>query len=142
MHGTGDAIIGDNWANDGFRYSIEYFLSQGYTKGQLYGSTWGWNDDYHRFQHQYQLEYVMYIRKFIEAVLDYTGAEEIDVVAHSMGVPLSRKALKGGWTKRAVWEGEQVPFYIGKPLTGRVRNYIGIVGPNFGVENCTHDLYQ
>ena len=40
----------------------------------------------------------MYIRKFIEAVLEYTGADEIDVISHSMGVPLSRRALKGGWS--------------------------------------------
>ena len=44
------------------------------------------------------MEYIMYIRKFIEAVLEYTGADEIDVISHSMGVPLSRRALKGGWS--------------------------------------------
>lgn len=27
IHGAADMLIGDSWANDGFRYSIEYFLS-------------------------------------------------------------------------------------------------------------------
>lgn len=88
----------------------------------------------------------MYIRKFIEAVLDYTGAKEVDVISHSMGVPLSRRALKGGWSSVPVvdivtGENEDRPFYIGKPLTDKVRHYIGIVGPNFGVINCTVPEY-
>ena len=142
VHGTADSVIGDNWRNNGFRKSIESFMKKGYTKAELYGSTWGWADYYHEFQHVYQQEYVMYIRKFIEAVLDYTQADEIDVIAHSMGVPLTRRVLKGGWSSdHAEWnKGEQEeerPFYIGRPLTHRVRHFIGIVGPNFGVFNCS-----
>ena len=38
----------------------------------------------------------MKARKFIEAVLEYTKAEKVNVIAHSMGVTLSRGALKGG----------------------------------------------
>ncbi|KAK6010714.1 hypothetical protein OSTOST_24233, partial [Ostertagia ostertagi] len=33
---------------------------------------------------------------FIEAVIQYTGAKKVDVIAHSVGVVLARKALKGG----------------------------------------------
>ena len=49
VHGTADSIIGDNPVNNGFRMTIEHFLSKGYTKAELYGSTWGWNDYYHEF---------------------------------------------------------------------------------------------
>jgi triacylglycerol esterase/lipase EstA (alpha/beta hydrolase family) len=35
----------------------------------------------------------MFVRKFIEAVLDYTRADKIYVVGHSMGVTLARKAI-------------------------------------------------
>ena len=63
-----------------------------------------------------------------------------------MGVPLSRRAIKGGWSLSPVQISEESheerPFYIGKPLTDRVKNYIGIVGPNFGVKNCTAKMYQ
>ena len=67
-------IIGDDWLNDGFRFDIEYFLQNGYTKAELYGSMWGFADydgeDYLKFE----TEYVLRIRRFIEAVLDYTGS--------------------------------------------------------------------
>ena len=47
IHGAADQLIGEEWANDGFRYSIEYFLEQGYKKSELYGSMWGFNDLQH-----------------------------------------------------------------------------------------------
>ena len=73
----------------------------------------------------------MYIRKFIEAVLLYTGADEIDVIAHSMGVTLTRRVLKGGFSYAT-----ENPYFIGKPLTNRVHTFIGIAGPNWGNAYC------
>lgn len=70
-------------------------------------------------------------RHFIEAVLDYTGASEVDVVAHSFGVTMSRRILKGGWVKTA---NEQ--FFVGPPLTNKVRTFIGIAGFNYGALTC------
>lgn len=96
FHGAADQIIGDEWANDGFRYSIEYFLQNGYTKAELYGSMWGYADLMYEYQLIHNTEWVLYVRKFIEAVLDYTGAEKVDIIAHSMGVTLTRAAIKGG----------------------------------------------
>ena len=77
--------------------------------------------------------------------MEYTGAKEIDVIAHSMGVPLTRRALKGGWARLPsdnIELTEDVKYYIGKPLTEKVRHFIGIVGPNFGVQNCTDTLFS
>ncbi len=39
---------------------------------------------------------LMRLRRFFEAVIGYTGTAQIDVIAHSMGVTLTRKVLKGG----------------------------------------------
>jgi len=39
------------------------------------------------------------LRAFTEAVLNYTGAEKINVISHSMGVTLSRRVIKGGIVK-------------------------------------------
>ena len=44
VHGAADMLIGEEWANDGFRYDIEYFLQNGYSKAELYGSMWGFAD--------------------------------------------------------------------------------------------------
>lgn len=52
-------MIGDAWANDGFRHSIEYFLSMGYKKSELYGSMWGYNDIPHEFNLEHDTEWVI-----------------------------------------------------------------------------------
>ena len=39
------------------------------------------------------------LRAFIEAVLTYTKADKVDVISHSMGVTLARKAIQGGNSK-------------------------------------------
>ena len=44
VHGDRDMAIGYEWANNGFRLPIEYFLSRGYTKAELYASQWGFAD--------------------------------------------------------------------------------------------------
>jgi triacylglycerol lipase len=48
IHGNQDMLIGDSPENNGFRLTIEYFLSQGYSKSELYGSMWGYPDVPHR----------------------------------------------------------------------------------------------
>ncbi len=64
-------------------------------------------------------------------MLDYTGAPEIDVISHSMGVTLARRVLKGGVVINSA---EQ--YYIGEPLTNKVRTFIGIAGVNRGANAC------
>jgi pimeloyl-ACP methyl ester carboxylesterase len=56
---------------------------------------------------------------FIEAVLAYTGARQIDVVAHSMGVTLVRSTLKAA-----------------PALSRTVRKVVAIAGPNHGTTVC------
>ena len=57
-----------------------------------------------------------------------------------MGVPLTRHALKGSWQKYSSGGGFNTNHelnYLGDPLTSRVAHFIAIVGPNYGVLNCT-----
>ncbi|GMT19795.1 hypothetical protein PFISCL1PPCAC_11092 [Pristionchus fissidentatus] len=61
----------------------------------------------------------------IEAVHGYTG-RQVDVVAFSLGVPISRKAILGG---KCVENGEEV----GQRITNIVGTFIGVAGPNVGV---------
>jgi hypothetical protein len=44
VHGAADMVIGSTDADDGFRYSIEYFLQNGYNESEIYGSMWGFAD--------------------------------------------------------------------------------------------------
>jgi len=137
VHGAADMVIGEEWANDGFRYDIEYFLERGYTKAELYGSMWGFADLYGEYNLQFDTEWILQIRRFIEAVLDYTGAKQVDVVSHSMGVTLSRAAIKGG----AYYLGDVQTLFL-KPIGSRVRNYIGIAGGNYGISLCGVEFYK
>ena len=56
---------------------------------------------------------------FIRAVLAYTGASKVDLIAHSLGVMLARSVL----AEHA-------------DLAGRVANVVAIAGPNHGTTVC------
>ncbi|CDW71933.1 lipase [Stylonychia lemnae] len=138
VHGNGDLAAGDDARNQaGFVHTIEYFLSQGYKQSELYATTWGFADIPHESQHYHSREYMVYIRKFIDAVLEYTNATKVDVISHSMGVTFARRVLKGGVVKSVGY-----PFDLGPPLTEFVDTFIGIAGPNWGISHCIMDFYD
>ncbi len=59
------------------------------------------------------------LRQFIQAVLKYTGAKEVDVVGHSLGVTLTREWMRQDKSQRLV------------------RRFVAIDGPNHGIINCS-----
>jgi pimeloyl-ACP methyl ester carboxylesterase len=59
------------------------------------------------------------LRAFVHAVLEYTGARQVDIVAHSLGVTLARAWLR---------EDRAYPL---------VRRFVAIDGPNHGIVNCS-----
>eukprot|EP00347_Sterkiella_histriomuscorum_P002272 403368794 len=135
VHGGADRLIGSNETFNGFRYSIEYFLQHGYTKAEIYGSMWGYADEATENQMVFSTEWILQIRTFIKAVLEYTGAEQVDVISHSAGVVFSRAVLKGGFWDLDVGQ----PVYVGEPLSHKVRTFIGIAGSNFGRMLCVDE---
>jgi pimeloyl-ACP methyl ester carboxylesterase len=67
------------------------------------------------------------VRRFVHAVLDYTGAPQVDIVGHSLGVTLARAWLR---TDNA--------FHL-------VRRLVAIDGPNHGIISCSpspQNFYQ
>jgi pimeloyl-ACP methyl ester carboxylesterase len=61
------------------------------------------------------------LRRFVRAVLAFTGAKEIDIVAHSLGVTIVRE-----------WMREDGAGVV-------VRRFVAIDGPNQGIINCSPD---
>ena len=59
------------------------------------------------------------LSRFVQAVLAYTGAKEVDIVAHSLGVPLAREWMRQENAHRLV------------------RRLVAIDGPNHGIINCS-----
>jgi pimeloyl-ACP methyl ester carboxylesterase len=59
------------------------------------------------------------LRRFVKAVLAYTGAKEVDIVAHSLGVTITREWIRQDDAERLV------------------RRFVAIDGPNGGIINCS-----
>ncbi|MFO1273123.1 MAG: hypothetical protein U1F50_15850 [Rubrivivax sp.] len=61
------------------------------------------------------------LRRFVRAVLAYTGARQVDIVAHSLGVTIAREWMRQDDAYRTV------------------RRLVAIDGPNHGIINCSPD---
>jgi pimeloyl-ACP methyl ester carboxylesterase len=59
------------------------------------------------------------LRRFVRAVLAYTGARQVDIVGHSLGVTLAREWMRQDEAYRTV------------------RRLVAIDGPNHGIINCS-----
>jgi pimeloyl-ACP methyl ester carboxylesterase len=59
------------------------------------------------------------LRRFVTAVLAFTGAKQVDIVAHSLGVTITREWLRQDEAYRTV------------------RRFVAIDGPNHGIINCS-----
>ena len=60
------------------------------------------------------------LRRFVHAVLEYTGAHEVDIVGHSLGVIVAREWLRQD-----------------REAHRHVRRVVAIDGPNHGIINCS-----
>ena len=126
VHGNGDRASA--WTP-----SRGAFLAAGYNDAELYATTWGPANPLQAAQQYHSRTHLEHLRAFVEAVLDYTGAPRVDIVAHSMGVTLMRKVVQGGPANDAVAGGA---YSLGPPLTNDVDAFIGIAGANRGLVSC------
>ncbi|KAE9555550.1 hypothetical protein FO519_001221 [Halicephalobus sp. NKZ332] len=111
-----------------FMGHVQYFHHAGYSMAELYGTTYGDGGITPMFFKAMECNDVKQIRNFIEAVSSYTNST-VNIIAYSMGVAISRKAILGG---RCVDTNE----YLGEPLTNLVDTFIGVAGVAYGLENC------
>jgi triacylglycerol lipase len=132
IHGNSDSAAG--WKD-----SIETFSKNGYKPSEMYAMTWGPSNPLLSGQQYHSEKYLEEVRAFIQAVKEYTGAEKVDVIGHSMGVTLARKAIQGG---DGFDSQTHQKFNLGKPLTNSVDTFVGIAGANHGLASAlwTGDL--
>ncbi|TMS39339.1 hypothetical protein L596_005881 [Steinernema carpocapsae] len=105
-----------------------YFEEHGYDRNELYATSWGDGGLTPMYDVTLKCEYVKQVRQFITAVNKYAN-QKVDVIAYSMGVAVSRKAILGG---KCVDTEE----YLGPPLTKYVDVYVALGGVVRGVEFC------
>lgn len=134
IHGNSDRALGDgSLLNTGWAASRAYFLSKGYTQAELYATTWGPANVLLSGQQYHSRANLESLRAFIQAVKAYTGATKVDIVTHSMGVTLGRKAIEGGTANDPAAGGT---YSLGAPLTSMVDTFVGIAGANRGLTSC------
>lgn len=133
IHGNSDAALGSGTGFTGWNSSISYFASQGYKTSEMYAMTWGDANPLLSAYQYHSLPNLQKIRAFIQAVKAYTGATKVDIVTHSMGVTLTRKAILGGSGNDAANGGN---YNLGAALTSSVDTFVGIAGANRGLVSC------
>lgn len=131
VHGNADRCVGG--LIDGWQESINYFKTKGYRSSELYCTSYGPGSVLASSNYYHSKDFIMRIRKMVEAVKEYTGADKVDIIGHSMGVTLARKAVKGGWANDLLAGGD---YYIGPALTSSVDTFVGIAGANQGLTAC------
>ncbi|UMM33161.1 hypothetical protein L5515_006740 [Caenorhabditis briggsae] len=131
IHGNSDAALHRSSSVTGWSNSIQYFLEQGYTTAELYATSWQDTNAINAQTRTHDCKDLVRLRKFLEAVLAYTGAPKISVVGHSMGVTFARGIIKGG--SHSAKDGK---CDLGAPLNKKVEVLIGISGANYGLCSC------
>jgi pimeloyl-ACP methyl ester carboxylesterase len=127
LHGNNDTPYPTACNPYGQVHSIaQYLADHGYSPSELWGL--GYQGDQcdllgdqtirSSFAHT-TVANVFDLARFVDAVLDYTHAKRVDIVAHSLGVTLARTWMK------ATHNGHLV------------RRFVAIDGPNHGIVNCS-----
>jgi triacylglycerol lipase len=129
--------LGYKYWQTGFRSLATYLLGKGYTKAELYTTTWGNGNDSNASNVYHSREAVTKMRKFLEAVLAYTGAKQIVVIGHSMGVSIGRRIVKGGSTTDHV----SGTYSLGASLAPYVKTFVGLAGANLGLTACYSPVF-
>ncbi|GMS94090.1 hypothetical protein PENTCL1PPCAC_16265, partial [Pristionchus entomophagus] len=131
VHGNSDSALHHSDMASGWTKSVEHFKERGYSGAELYGLTYGTRDINLSLQSTITCRNLLGLRRFIEAILEYTEAEQIDIVAHSMGVTLARKAIQGGQIHLS---GESCD--LDESLSEKVDALVAISGANYGMCMC------
>jgi pimeloyl-ACP methyl ester carboxylesterase len=132
IHGNGDTADGSEMAMGGWEDSRNYFIDKGYKPSELYAVNYGIAGMSGASLNYHSPENLSKINRFIKAVLDYTGAAKVDVIAHSLGVTATRRAVKGG--QYSDYTGTSVNMTTG--LQYKIDTFVGAAGANKGLNSC------
>ncbi len=130
VHGNSDRAIGGSYG--GWSKPRAAFRAAGYAPSELYATTWGPGDPNQASSQTHRASYLGRVRRFLDAVLAYTGNDRVTVISHSMGVTLARRAIQGGLYRDEA--GASVD--LGAPLGGKVAVFVGLAGANYGLSSC------
>ena len=131
VHGNSDRATGGLF--DGWAKVLPGYLRNGYRSSELYATSYGYPESMTVDEYTHSQINIMQVRRMMEAILEYTGSDTINVVAHSLGVTMARRAILGGLEVDI----DGSTYDIGQPLSESVDTFIGIAGANLGLASCT-----
>jgi pimeloyl-ACP methyl ester carboxylesterase len=128
LHGNNDTAYPESDCNPTFgkvQSLAQYFADHGYRLSELWAISWQGNQcdlqtkpsDRASAPHTVR-ENVPDLRRFVYAVLRYTHAKQVDIVAHSYGSPLAREWMRQDHAYRLV------------------RRFVSLDGADHGIVNC------
>ncbi|KAF8356459.1 hypothetical protein PRIPAC_98082 [Pristionchus pacificus] len=135
VHGNSDSALYFSKDSTGWTNSVRYFREQHYTGYELYGLTYGSRNLNNSLHNSITCRNLVGIRRFIESILSYTHAEKMDIIAHSMGISLARKAVQGGTVHMTEDQCD-----LGPSLAHRVDSLVAIAGANYGMCLCLNEV--
>lgn len=131
IHGSTDRAIGGH--SGGWTNVIQALLASGYSPAEVYALTWGDGQESSGIRNNHRTDYIDTVRDFVSAVQKYTGTDEVDIIAHSMGVTLARGAILGVRS-----QGRE----HSRSLSGSIHTFISIAGANAGVGACLNPFSE
>jgi len=127
LHGNNDTPFVTACNPFGYIHNLaQYFADHGYSPSELWGV--GYQGDQCDLVQEITRKSgvghstaaaVPLLRAFVHAVLEYTGAERVDIVGHSLGVTVARE-----------WMLQDDAYRL-------VRSLVAIDGPNHGIISCS-----
>uniref|UniRef100_A0AC35TKJ3 Lipase n=1 Tax=Rhabditophanes sp. KR3021 TaxID=114890 RepID=A0AC35TKJ3_9BILA len=127
IHGNSDGALADGKPmGTGWTSSITYFMTKGYTSAELFSFTWGKDRNLgNAGSRTHDCDTLVRLRKFIDAVMQYTNKTQINIISHSMGVTLGRGLIRGQICN------------LGKSIEDKINVFIGIAGGCYGLCACS-----
>jgi pimeloyl-ACP methyl ester carboxylesterase len=127
LHGNNDTPFPTACNPFGYIHAMaQFFADHGYAASELWGLGYQGDqcdliaDQTHRSAGAHStVANIPDLRRFVQAVLAYTGARQVDIVGHSLGVTLAR-----------TWLRTDDAFHL-------VRRLVAVDGPNHGIINCS-----
>lgn len=129
IHGNGSYAQGWSDARSSFIDTYNYYPSE------LYAIGWGLKGLGNVSENHHKAEHMQKIRRFIDAVKAYTGKSKVDVIGHSMGATLARKAILGG-NAYNTYDRSGDPVALGSNKASIIDTFVSSAGANRGMNSC------